>query len=66
MDLASAKAVISGGASGLGFATAQRVIGAGGHAVLLAVNEEQGNASLSQPGDRAVFCPFYPLEPAQH
>ena len=30
MELASAKAVISGGASGLGFATAQRVIDAGG------------------------------------
>ncbi len=55
MDLASAKAVISGGASGLGFATAQRVIGAGGHAVLLDVNEEQGNASAAQLGDRALF-----------
>ncbi len=55
MDLASAKAVISGGASGLGFATAQRVIEAGGHAVLLDVNEEQGNASAAQLGDRALF-----------
>ena len=55
MDLASAKAVISGGASGLGFATAQRVIGAGGHAVLLDVNGEQGNASAAQLGDRALF-----------
>ena len=35
MQLASAKAVITGGASGLGFATAQRVISAGGQAVLL-------------------------------
>ena len=35
MDLATAKAVISGGASGLGFATAQRVIDAGGQVVLL-------------------------------
>ena len=31
MDLAIAKAVITGGASGLGFATAQRVVAAGGH-----------------------------------
>ena len=55
MDLASAKAVISGGASGLGFATAQRVIDAGGHTALLDVNEEQGNSSAEQLGERAMF-----------
>lgn len=55
MDLASSKAVISGGASGLGFATAARVIEAGGHAALLDVNEEQGAKSARELGDRAVF-----------
>ncbi len=55
MDLASAKAIISGGASGLGLATAQRIIDAGGHAALLDVNEEQGNASAEQLGERATF-----------
>jgi NAD(P)-dependent dehydrogenase (short-subunit alcohol dehydrogenase family) len=55
MDLAIAKAVISGGASGLGFATAERVIAAGGHAVLLDINEEQGNASAAELGERALF-----------
>ncbi len=55
MDLAGAKAVISGGASGLGFATAQRVIDAGGYAALLDVNEEQGNASAEQLGEQAIF-----------
>jgi NAD(P)-dependent dehydrogenase (short-subunit alcohol dehydrogenase family) len=55
MDLGSAKAVISGGASGLGFATAERVIAAGGQAVLLDINEEQGNASAATLGDRASF-----------
>ncbi len=55
MDLASAKAIISGGASGLGLATAQRVIDAGGHAALLDVNEEQGNVSAEQLGERATF-----------
>lgn len=55
MDLANAKAVISGGASGLGFATARRVIDAGGHAALLDVNEEQGKASAAQLGQRAMF-----------
>ncbi len=55
MDLASAKAVISGGASGLGFATAQRIIAAGGQAVLLDVNEEQGESRAAELGDRSSF-----------
>ncbi len=55
MDLANAKAIISGGASGLGFATAQTVVDAGGHAALLDVNEEQGKASAEQLGERAMF-----------
>ena len=55
MDLASAKAVISGGASGLGFATAKRVVAAGGKVVLLDVNAEQGAASVTELGDQALF-----------
>ena len=55
MELASAKAVISGGASGLGLATAKYVIEAGGHAVLLDVNEEEGTKSAEELGERAVF-----------
>ena len=55
MDLSSAKAVISGGASGLGYATATRVIAAGGYAVLLDINEEQGAASAAELGERASF-----------
>ena len=55
MDLTSAKAVVTGGASGLGFATASRVIAAGGQAVLMDVNEEQGAARAAELGDRAMF-----------
>jgi NAD(P)-dependent dehydrogenase (short-subunit alcohol dehydrogenase family) len=55
MDLGSAKAVITGGASGLGLATAQRVIAAGGQVVLLDVNEEQGKAKAAELGARAIF-----------
>jgi NAD(P)-dependent dehydrogenase (short-subunit alcohol dehydrogenase family) len=55
MKLAIAKAVITGGASGLGFATAQRVIDAGGQVVLLDINDEQGVASAASLGDRASF-----------
>jgi len=55
MDLANARAVVTGGASGLGYATAERVVAAGGHAVLLDVNEEQGAASASRLGARTRF-----------
>jgi len=55
MKLANAKAVITGGASGLGLATAQRVIDAGGQVVLLDINDEQGNARAAALGDRATF-----------
>jgi NAD(P)-dependent dehydrogenase (short-subunit alcohol dehydrogenase family) len=55
MELALAKAVISGGASGLGFATAQRVIDAGGQVTLLDINDEQGNQSAANLGQRASY-----------
>lgn len=55
MDFASAKAVVSGGASGLGLATARHVIAAGGHATLLDVKEDQGAKCADELGDRASF-----------
>ena len=55
MNLANAKAVVTGGASGLGLATAERVVDAGGQVVLLDINDEQGNASAAKLGDRATF-----------
>jgi len=55
MELATARAVISGGASGLGFATAERVIKAGGQVVLLDINDALGTASAAKLGDRARF-----------
>ena len=55
MDLSRAKAVVTGGASGLGLATAEKVVSAGGHAVLLDINEEQGAAAVAELGERAHF-----------
>lgn len=55
MKLSEAKAVVTGGASGLGFATAQRVVDAGGQVVLLDINDELGAASASKLGDRAAY-----------
>jgi NAD(P)-dependent dehydrogenase (short-subunit alcohol dehydrogenase family) len=55
MRLDRATAIVSGGASGLGLATAKRIIEAGGRAVLLDINEEQGSRSASELGERARF-----------
>jgi len=55
MKLSTARAVISGGASGLGLATAQRVIDAGGTVVLLDINDEAGRDSARNLGERATF-----------
>lgn len=55
MKLASAKAVVSGGASGLGLATAEKVIAAGGQAVLLDINDQLGPKSAADLGERAHF-----------
>jgi len=55
MKLAAAKAVISGGASGLGFATARHVIHSGGQVALLDVNDEQGKKSAAELGERATY-----------
>jgi NAD(P)-dependent dehydrogenase (short-subunit alcohol dehydrogenase family) len=55
MELANLKAVVSGGASGLGHAVARRVIAEGGHVAILDVNEAQGQAAAAALGGRARF-----------
>ena len=55
MDLSSARAVITGGASGLGLATAERVVAAGGNVTLLDINAEQGAESAAKLGAQASF-----------
>jgi len=55
VELAKAKAVVTGGASGLGFATAQRIVAAGGQVVLFDINDELGAASAKKLGDRAAY-----------
>jgi NAD(P)-dependent dehydrogenase (short-subunit alcohol dehydrogenase family) len=55
MDIKTAIAVVSGGASGLGNAVARRVVDEGGRAALLDVNEEQGQAAAAALGDAAIF-----------
>jgi len=55
MKIEKARAVISGGASGLGRAVARHVVDAGGKAVLLDVNEDLGNKTAAELGDAAAF-----------
>ena len=55
MKLNDIRAIVTGGASGLGFATAERIVRAGGKAVLLDVNDTQGAASAGSLGSNAMF-----------
>lgn len=55
MDITQASAFITGGASGLGLATAEAVIAAGGRAVLVDVQDEAGNAAAARLGERARY-----------
>ncbi|MBS0225345.1 MAG: SDR family NAD(P)-dependent oxidoreductase [Proteobacteria bacterium] len=56
MQLAQVRAVITGGASGLGFATAQHLVAAGAKVALFDVNDEKGAAAITELGsDKATF-----------
>lgn len=55
MDFAQTKALVSGGASGLGLATAKHIIAQGGKVALLDINQEQGDAVANELGDNAIF-----------
>ncbi|WGL63383.1 3-hydroxyacyl-CoA dehydrogenase [Pseudomonas sp. CW003PS] len=47
--------LISGGASGLGLATARELVGQGGQVVLLDINAEAGQQAITELGDAARF-----------
>ena len=55
MKIAEARAVITGGASGLGHAVARHFAMAGGHVTLLDVQEGPGRAAAHAIGARASF-----------
>ncbi len=48
-------AVVSGGASGLGFATCERVVKAGGKVAILDFNDQQGQEAAKKLGGGALF-----------
>ncbi|WP_154224676.1 SDR family NAD(P)-dependent oxidoreductase [Marinicella rhabdoformis] len=56
MNLNNTKAIITGGASGLGFACAQHIVENGGKVTLIDINQEAGAAAVEQLGaDHAQF-----------
>lgn len=55
MKLQEIRAAISGGASGLGLATAQRLVTEGARVTLLDVNDEAGEAAASELGEHASY-----------
>jgi NAD(P)-dependent dehydrogenase (short-subunit alcohol dehydrogenase family) len=56
MKIADARAVVTGGASGLGFAVARHVVAAGGRVTLLDVQEGPGQAAATGLGPNAGFA----------
>ncbi len=55
MQLSQVRAIITGGASGLGHAVAQHFVAHGGQVALFDVNEEKGHAATKELGDAARF-----------
>lgn len=55
MDIGGRTALISGGASGLGFATAEAVVAGGGSVVLLDLPRSRGAEAAAELGERARF-----------
>jgi len=55
MKISDARAVITGGASGLGLAVARHLVAAGGKVVLLDVQEAPGRAAAAALGSGAAF-----------
>lgn len=55
MDISQSKAIVSGGASGLGNSVARRIISEGGQVAILDVNEELGQTAAAELGENAIF-----------
>jgi NAD(P)-dependent dehydrogenase (short-subunit alcohol dehydrogenase family) len=55
MQLDQARAVVTGGASGLGFGVARHLLAHGARVALLDVNDEKGKAAAAELGERAHY-----------
>jgi NAD(P)-dependent dehydrogenase (short-subunit alcohol dehydrogenase family) len=55
MEISDKTAIVTGGASGLGEATAKTLYAAGANVMIVDMNEEKGKAVVAGLGDRAAF-----------
>jgi len=55
MQISKAQAIVTGGASGLGLATAKKIVAEGGQVTLLDINQEQGDAAANELGAAGAF-----------
>jgi NAD(P)-dependent dehydrogenase (short-subunit alcohol dehydrogenase family) len=65
MRIEGASALVAGGASGLGAATARRLHAAGAAVTIADVNEQHGAALAAELGERAAFVPADVTQPDQ-
>jgi NAD(P)-dependent dehydrogenase (short-subunit alcohol dehydrogenase family) len=63
MELKDTTSIITGGASGLGEATARLLLEAGGRVALLDMDQERGKNLAEELGEKAIF---FPLNVVQH
>lgn len=56
MNIKNCTILITGGASGLGAATARQIVKAGGQAAIFDVQQDKGTALAAELGDKVIFC----------
>ena len=57
MEIINSTAIITGGASGLGEATARALVSSGAQVALVDVDRDQGEQLAAELGNGAIFCP---------
>ena len=65
MEISGKVAVVTGGASGLGAATAKMIVEEGGHVVIVDLNDEAGQALAKDLGQHARFVRADVSDPAE-
>ena len=65
MNLEGSSSVVTGGASGIGEASARQLAAAGARVVIADLNEEKGQAVASELGGLFVKCDVSSVEDAQ-
>ena len=65
MDISGKVAVVTGGASGLGAATAKMIVEEGGHVVIVDLNDQAGQTLAKELGSHARFVHADVSDPAE-